>query len=171
MSSPVAAAARPEDAILFGMRRLCSLAILLAAATANAGPREFTLTWNEHMHRSDGTAKTVKSSYTVKGTKLHYESTYEGPEPDKPRNKNQRVDVELKNDAVVDRALAALDKIAVSKTRGPGDPAMDDQTGCLTRGKHTRCETVRGDEKATKGARALMDLTDTLTENLPRTQR
>jgi hypothetical protein len=114
-----------------------------------------------------GTEKTVTTVYTVTGTKLHFEFTYVGPDPDKPRNKSQKLDAVIENDLVVDRALPALDKIVVTPTKPAADPAVDDQTGCVTRGKKTRCETARGDDAPTPGYKALTDLTVVLTENVP----
>ncbi len=143
------------------LARLVAVGALLGLATSARA--DFTLTWYAHMHSAKGTESTMRTTMTVTGTKLHYVWTYEGPDGDKPRNTNADVTGDVKNDAAVDRALAALDKIKV--TPKLADAAAKNFTGCLTRGKATRCESAHG-EAGTPGLKALVDLSAAVQENI-----
>lgn len=144
--------------------RLLMAALLLSATAAHAGPRKFSMTWDEHGPGKKG-FKTVKSTYVVDGTKLHYETTYDGPEPDKPRNKPRKLDVVIKNEADVDKWFAALDKIPATPTKAL-DPKKLGSTACITIGTKKRCETFEEDAKS-PGYKSIEELTIALLDNVP----
>lgn len=148
------------------MRLLVSLlaagAVYLSSANARA---DFTITWFEHLHSSKGTEETIRTTMAVAGEKLHYMITYEGAEAGKPRHRNLDLTGDVKNAKGIADALAALDKIKVTPDLAATAATVDEQTGCLTRGKTKRCESSRDDVR-TPGLKAFMDLSIAVQENI-----
>jgi hypothetical protein len=117
------------------------LALAISTTTAHAAPQrpDLTITWDEGEYSKDMSVTHVE--ITVTGTKIHYESKYSGRDSGLPGNKPQAIDGEVKDPQQLAAALAALDKVP-ARAAGKPDPRTYRATGCVIRGKATRCATI-----------------------------
>lgn len=141
------------------------LVVILALLPAVALAEAFTLKLHEVSHGSKGT-RTIDTTFRVWGTKIFYESTYDGPEPDKPRNKPQKLEGKVGAEKSLAEALRAFDKTAATPA-SKAAPEIEDVTACISRKGKTRCEYSRGDDKPTPGWKALSAVTQLLFEGVP----
>lgn len=150
------------------MRLFISLGFIAAVATAaNAGPPapDLTMTWDEGEVSKD--MSIWRTSISVTGTKVHYETTYSG-RMGMPATKPKKRDIVLKDPKKLAAALAALDKIPVVPPAKASTVPYSGQesSGCLTRGKVTRCTVHRGTERETDEYKAIVAVKTLLVADL-----
>ncbi|MEO6774758.1 MAG: hypothetical protein ABI467_17415 [Kofleriaceae bacterium] len=114
------------------------------------------MTWDEGEVSMD--MSMWRTSISVTGTKVHYESTYSGRMKGMPGNAPLKTDMVLKDPKKLAAALAALDKIPVGKPakRSSHPYSGQESSGCLTRGNVTRCTRHRGAEPETDEYKAVV---------------
>jgi len=118
------------------------LATALAIATlayADPPPPDLTLTWDAGEMSQDMSIWTT--TITVRGTKVHYTSTYAGRDDGMPGTKPVTVDGVVKDPKRLAAALAALDKLQPGKAPEPRQTTAHRDNACLRRSapKSERC--------------------------------
>ena len=153
------------------MRFFTSLAVVFAIATsAQAAPPapDISITWTEGEVSMDMSLWTT--TITVTGTKVHYELTYDGRMSGTPMTKPKQGDTVVKDPKKLAAALAALDKIPVvpdKKGATTQNYSGQDESGCITRGKVSRCTDHRGSSPETDEFKAFVAIKALLLEGAP----
>ena len=146
--------------------------LVIGTNSLAAPPRKFTLAYDEGGISPKGAVKS-KSVFTVDGTKLRYEMTYAGPAADKPENKPRKLDVVIKNEAALDKALAALEAVAVTPDKPIDQKKATWSVACITIGAKKRCESSKTETKdgdgreSTPGYSNMEKLAEVLLDNVP----
>jgi len=154
------------------MHRTWLIAALVAAGSvsiADAKPApaapDLVFTWEEGEMSMDMSIWTT--SITVTGTTLHYKRSYSGRDDGMPGTKPVAVDALVKEPKTVAAALAALDKIKVTKvkplTRGQ---QMQMRTGCIQRGRAERCASASGSDPDSAELKAITAVRDALLDGV-----
>ena len=148
------------------MRLLASVAVVLGVATAaQAGPPapDISMTWSAGEVSMDMSLWTT--TITVTGSKVHYEMKYSGRMGGSPMTKPKKGDTVIKDPKKLAAALAALDKLPAVPATDDSEYSGQDESGCITRGKATRCTDHHGGDPGTEEFKAFVAIKALLLEN------
>ncbi len=140
-------------------------AIATVAQAAPPAP-DISITWTEGEVSMDMSLWTT--TITVTGNKVHYEMTYAGRMSGMAMTEPKKGDLVVKDPKKLAAALAALDTIkAVVAKPGAGTENYSglDESGCITRGKASRCTDHRGTDVETDEFKAFVAIKALLLED------